>query len=137
MRERYKTRWIVSVKSFETSALACGKTIHPPPGSWHTAHAYDTFTGHYGPGFGGSESVSGSAGIGFGPGGTSISYSMIVSAGIGCRIHLRTLSFVRQSRSTGQQTKTGPSAFASGPAVKSSFYPSADQLTVTADSKTR
>ncbi len=36
--------------------------------------AYDTFSGHFGPGFGGSESISGSAGIGFGPGGTSSSY---------------------------------------------------------------
>jgi hypothetical protein len=56
---------------FETSALACAKTTDPPPGSWHTGAAYDTFTGHFGGGFGGDESLTGSAGIGFGPGGTS------------------------------------------------------------------
>ena len=70
----YKKPVIKSEKSFETSALACAKTTDPPPGSWHTGSAYDTFTGHFGGGFGGSESVSGSAGIGFGPGGTSGSY---------------------------------------------------------------
>ncbi len=56
---------------FETSALACAKTTDPPPGSWHTGSAYDTFTGHFGGAFGYRESESGSAGIGFGPGGTS------------------------------------------------------------------
>jgi hypothetical protein len=70
----YSKPVIKSEKSFETSALACGKTTSPPPGSWHTGSAYDTFTGHFGSGFGGSASVSGSAGIGFGPGGTSGSY---------------------------------------------------------------
>ncbi len=55
---------------FESSALACAKTTDPPPGSWHTGSAYDTFTGHRG-WKAGSESVSGSMGIGFGPGGTS------------------------------------------------------------------
>ncbi len=62
---------ITSRVSFESSALACAKTTDPPPGSWHTSSAYDTFTGHFGGGFGGSESLSGAAGIGFGPGGTS------------------------------------------------------------------
>ena len=59
--------------SFETSALACGKTIPPPPGSWHFSSAYDTLTGHFGPGWGTQESQSGSAGIGLGAGGTSVS----------------------------------------------------------------
>lgn len=62
---------ITSSASFDSSALACGKTPDPPPGSIHLGSAYDTFTGHFGDGFGGSESVSGAAGIGFGPGGTS------------------------------------------------------------------
>ena len=72
--KKYSKPVIVTEKSFETSALACAKTPCPPPGSWHMGSAYDTFTGHFGGGFGGSESVSGSAGIGFGPGGTSQSY---------------------------------------------------------------
>jgi hypothetical protein len=70
----YSKPRIATEKTFETSALACGKTTDPPPGSWHTGSAYDTFTGHMGGGFAGSESVSGSGGIGFGPGGTSGSY---------------------------------------------------------------
>lgn len=61
---------IQSETSFETEALACGKIPTRPPGTWHLSSAYDTFTGHMEPEFGGSESVSGSAGIGFGPGGT-------------------------------------------------------------------
>ncbi len=69
----YSKPRIATEKTFETSALACGKTTDPPPGSWHTGSAYDTFTGHLGPGMA-SESASGSAGIGFGPGGTSGSY---------------------------------------------------------------
>ena len=71
----YSKPVIKSEKSFETSALACAKTTDPPPGSWHTGSAYDTFTGHFGPGMGGNESNSGQAGIGFGPGGTSGSYA--------------------------------------------------------------
>ena len=74
MKLRYASPRIFSEKSFETNALACGKYSVPQPGSWHTGSAYDTFTGHFGPGFGASESASGSAGIGFGPGGTSGSY---------------------------------------------------------------
>ena len=70
----YSKPVIKSEKSFETSALACGKTTDPPPGSHHMSSAYDTFTGHFGSGFGGSASASGSAGIGFGPGGTSQNY---------------------------------------------------------------
>ncbi len=72
-RLSYMKPRIISWKSFETSALACGKTTDPPPGSWHTGSAYDTFTGHFGGGFAGDESLTGSAGVGFGPGGTSAS----------------------------------------------------------------
>ncbi len=75
VKSKYVTPSIQSEKSFETSALRCAKTSDPPPGSWHTGSAYDTFVGHYGPGFGGMESVTGRVGIGFGPGGTSSSYS--------------------------------------------------------------
>ena len=74
MRRDYDTPCIITEKCFETSALACAKTTDPPPGSWHFGHPYDTFTGHFGGGFGGDESLTGSAGIGFGPGGTSGSY---------------------------------------------------------------
>lgn len=76
MRKRYSKPGICSEKCFETSALRCAKDSVPPPGTWHFANPYDTFTGHLGGGFGTSESVSGSAGIGFGPGGTSASYFM-------------------------------------------------------------
>ncbi len=76
MRKEYAAPHIRTEKCFETSALCCAKSpSNLPPGSWHTRSAYDTFTGHYGGGFGGSESISGSAGVGFGPGGTSQSYS--------------------------------------------------------------
>ena len=74
MKRDYATPSIETESCFETSALACAKTTDPPPGSWHTGSPYDTFSGHFGPGFGGSESNSGSPGIGFGPGGTSSSY---------------------------------------------------------------
>lgn len=74
MRKTYRKPEILSEEGFESSALACGKTASPPPGSRHFGNAYDTFTGHLGTGFGGSSSVSGSAGVGFGPGGTSGSY---------------------------------------------------------------
>jgi hypothetical protein len=74
MRKDYAAPQIRTEKSFETNALACGKTTDPPPGSYHFTQAYDTFTGHLGSGFSGSESVSGSEGIGYG-GGTSLSYS--------------------------------------------------------------
>lgn len=70
-KANYMKPGIQSQKTLETSALACAKTTDPPPGSWHTGGAYDTFTGHFGGGFGGDESLTGSAGIGFGPGGTS------------------------------------------------------------------
>ncbi len=70
-RQSYAKPLIISCHSFETSTLACAKTTDPPPGSWHSGASYDTFTGHFGGGFGGSESLTGSAGIGFGPGGTS------------------------------------------------------------------
>jgi len=75
MKRDYSLPTIRSEKSFETSALACAKQSPGDPGSWHFMSAYDTFTGHLGAGFGGSESISGSAGIGFGPGGTSQSYA--------------------------------------------------------------
>lgn len=74
MKNIYDVPRIRTEKCFETSALACGKTTDPPPGSWHFAGAYDTFTGHWAGGFGGSESMSGSAGLGFGPAGSSMSY---------------------------------------------------------------
>lgn len=73
MRKNYCRPSVLTEKCFETSALACGKTTDPPPGSWHFINWYDTFTGHFGGGFGGSESVSGSAGIG-GIGNTSQAY---------------------------------------------------------------
>ena len=75
MKRRYRMPQMESQQSFDTSALGCGKTTDPPPGSFHWGSAYDTFSGHFGPGFGGSESVSGSAGVGFGPGATSQSYN--------------------------------------------------------------
>jgi hypothetical protein len=74
MKKLYVSPAVVSEGSFETSALACAKTADPPPGSWHVYTPYDTFTGHFGPGFGAHQSATGSVGIGFGPGGTSLSY---------------------------------------------------------------
>ncbi len=83
MRKPYAPPWIVSERSFETNALDCAKSSPPPPGSHHFYSAYDTFTGHFGAGFDQpyghtpqdpNASVSGSAGIGWGPGGTSNSY---------------------------------------------------------------
>ncbi len=62
---------VISIRSFETSALACAKTTDPPPGSWHSGTAYETFTGHWAGALGAYESESGSLGLGFGPGGTS------------------------------------------------------------------
>ena len=75
MTKRYDKPRISTEKSFERTALACAKTTDPPPGSWHFngGGVYDTFTGHFGPGFGGMESDSGSV-FGGGPGGTSGSY---------------------------------------------------------------
>jgi hypothetical protein len=63
MKKLYVSPAVVSEGSFETSALACAKTADPPPGSCH-----------FGPGFGAHQSATGSVGIGFGPGGTSLSY---------------------------------------------------------------
>ena len=74
MRQPYRPPVILSEKTFETSALACGKSPYADPGSWHFTSAYDTFTGHFGPGMG-AGSTSGQLGVGFGPGGTSSSYS--------------------------------------------------------------
>jgi len=74
MKREYVRPMIVSEKSFETSALACGKTVVPPPGSWHFQNWYDTFTGHFGAGLGASESASGAVGVG-GIGDTSQSYN--------------------------------------------------------------
>jgi hypothetical protein len=73
-RRLYLSPSIVSDHAFTGWALACGKFPDPPPGSYHFYSAYDTFTGHLGPGFGASASQTGSAGVGFGPGGTSMSY---------------------------------------------------------------
>jgi hypothetical protein len=74
MKKNYRSPTIVSEESFETSALACGKTPQVPPGSHHFYSAYDTFTGHLGPQMAPNESAIGSAGVGFGPGGTSQVY---------------------------------------------------------------
>jgi hypothetical protein len=73
MKRSYGSPSITSEDGFETSALACAKTAHPPPGSHHFYSAYDTFTGHLGPGFWPNESLTGSGGVGFG--GTSNSYA--------------------------------------------------------------
>jgi hypothetical protein len=74
MGKTYVAPHIQSEKCFETSALMCAKTPgETPPGAWHFSAPYDTFTGHMGSGWGGDESLTGSAGIGFGPGGTSAS----------------------------------------------------------------
>ena len=59
---KYNKPSMVSEKSFENSALACGKTTNPPPGSYHFMDGSATFTGHAGPAFGGSESISGGSG---------------------------------------------------------------------------
>jgi len=73
--KKYSKPTIFTEKSFETSALACGKTATPPTGSHHMSSAYDTFTGHLGAQMGANSSVSpGQAGVGFGPGGTSQNY---------------------------------------------------------------
>jgi hypothetical protein len=81
MKRAYRQPRILTEQTFETSALACAKTTDPPPGSWHLGSAYDTFTGHLGAGFSGSESVSGSVGIGYGPGGSSNSYYYVGMCG--------------------------------------------------------
>jgi hypothetical protein len=72
--KRYAKPSLQTEQCFETTALACAKTFTPPAGSHHMSSAYDTFTGHLGPGFGTNSSVISSAGVGFGPGGTSASY---------------------------------------------------------------
>ena len=79
MRKRYATPCIVSEQCLKTNVLACAKGPSPPPGSHHFYSAYDTFTGHFGPGIteelhGVGASATGSVGIGFGPGGTSLIY---------------------------------------------------------------
>ncbi len=80
--KRYSRPSILSETCFETSALSCGKMATPMAGSHHFASAYDTVTGHLGPGFGASESVSpAQVGIGFGPGGTSMSASWGILCG--------------------------------------------------------
>ena len=75
-RKAYAPPALVSDQAFTGWALACGKFATPPAGSHHFYSAYDTFTGHLGPGFGASASQTGSAGVGFGPGGTSQSYAI-------------------------------------------------------------
>ena len=81
MKEVYRQPWIVTQKVFDTTALACAKAPDsPPPGSWHFSSAYDTFTGHFGTGWNnvtwGTESQSQATGVGFGPGGSSSSYTI-------------------------------------------------------------
>lgn len=70
----YKMPSMISETCFETTALACAKVSNAPPGSWHFSSAYDTFSGHFGGAMGTQESMSGSTGVGFGPGGTTQSY---------------------------------------------------------------
>ncbi len=74
-RKPYASPSVVSDRAFTGWALACGKFPVPSPGSYHFYSAYDTFTGHLGPGFTANESQTGQAGVGFGPGGTSMSYA--------------------------------------------------------------
>ncbi len=74
MEREYSTPGIISEKCFENSALACGKTTDPPPGSWHLSSAFDTFTGHFHGFTGYPASQSGAVGLGYGYGGTSKSY---------------------------------------------------------------
>jgi hypothetical protein len=70
----YRAPSIESARCYETSALACGKTNDPPPGSRHWGTFYqNSFTGHFGPGFGASESNSGTIPPGTGAV-TSMSY---------------------------------------------------------------
>jgi hypothetical protein len=64
---------VVSESSFETGALACAKTADPPPGSWHFGPG-TSFTGHFGPGLG--ESQSGTA-VATGPSSFSYPYSLL------------------------------------------------------------
>lgn len=67
MKKRYRHPQVSSEASFDTTALACGKTPVPPPGSHHFISAYDTFTGHLGPALGTESSVNpGQAGVGVG-----------------------------------------------------------------------
>jgi hypothetical protein len=74
-RRTYQAPPIDSERCFESSALGSGKTSDPPPGSFHFGSGYyDAFTGHLGPGFGGSESVSGTAILSSTPGLFSQSY---------------------------------------------------------------
>jgi hypothetical protein len=62
MRRSYARPTIVSEDAFEASALACGKTNPPPPGSYHFTFQGGVFTGHFGPGFGAQESMTGTVG---------------------------------------------------------------------------
>jgi hypothetical protein len=67
----------ITERSFDSSALACGKTPVPPSGSHHFQNPYDAFTGHLGQGMGTQSSVSpGQAGVGWGLD-TSQSYGFI------------------------------------------------------------
>ena len=74
MKKKYRHPRSWTENSFDTTALACGKTPVPPPGSHHFVSSYDTFTGHLGPAMGTESSVNpGQVGIGFGPA-SSMSY---------------------------------------------------------------
>jgi len=57
-RRAYRPPAIESEKCYETSALACGKTTDPPPGSYHF-RPFIHLSGHFGPGMGPQESESG------------------------------------------------------------------------------
>jgi hypothetical protein len=76
-RREYRRPGIQSERVFETSALACGKTVNPPPGSYHIRPGGPYWTGHFGPGMGGYESLSGSVGTAWPPGSTSVAYSTL------------------------------------------------------------
>ncbi len=59
-RRSYQAPSMDTERCFESSALSCGKTSDPPPGSFHFGTPdQNWFTGHFGPGMGGSESYSG------------------------------------------------------------------------------
>ena len=74
-KRRYVRPSAVSENAFESSALACAKTATPPPGSWHFG-AGTSFTGHFGPGLG--ESQTGTA-VAAGASSFSYPYSLLCS----------------------------------------------------------
>ena len=73
-RRAYRPPSSSSEKCYETSALACGKTSDPPPGSYHFRPQI-FLAGHWGPGMGAYESTSGTFMSGTSPMMESQSYS--------------------------------------------------------------